>query len=63
MGGADIKPISPAEEIICPFCPLTPIINNFLNQDGQLTTEYRCPNLHYGYIPFSDLFKNKSKYV
>ena len=62
MGGADIKPISPAEEIICPFCPLTPIINNFLNQDGQLTTEYRCPNLHYGYIPFSDLFKNKSKH-
>ena len=62
MGTSDIKPINPTEEIICPHCPLTPIINNFLNEEGILTTEYRCPNLHWGYIPFDDLFKNKSKH-
>ena len=62
MGGSELKAISPTEEIICPFCPLTPIINNFLNHEGRLTTEYRCPNLHYGYMPFDDLFKNQSKH-
>ena len=49
------------EEIICPNCPLTPIISIFLNEEnGKLTCEFRCPNLHFGYIPFSDLFKNKN---
>ena len=62
MGGSEIKPIPPTEEIICPYCPLSPIINNFLNEEGRLTTEYRCPNLHYGYIPFEDLFKNQNKH-
>ena len=62
MGGSEIKPILPTEEIICPYCPLSPIINNFLNEEGRLTTEYRCPNLHYGYIPFEDLFKNQHKH-
>ena len=62
MGGSEIKPIPPTEEIICPYCPLSPIINNFLNEEGRLTTEYRCPNLHYGYIPFEDLFKNQHKH-
>ena len=46
------------EDIICPNCPLTPIISIFMNEKNELTCEYRCPNLHFGYIPFSDLFKN-----
>ena len=62
MGASEIKPINPTEEIICPHCPLTPIISTFLNEEDILTTEYRCPNLHFGYIPFDDLFKNKNKH-
>ena len=46
------------EDIICPNCPLTPIISIFMNEKNELTCEYRCPNLHFGYIPFTDLFKS-----
>ena len=62
MGAKNSKfPYTEAEEIICPNCPLTPIVSIFLNKEnGKLTCEYRCPNLHFGYIPFSDLFKNKN---
>ena len=59
---SDIKPISSKREIICPFCPLTPIINIFISEDGILTSEFRCPNLHNGFIPFSDIFKNINKH-
>ena len=46
------------EDIICPNCPLTPIISLFMNKENKLTCEYRCPNLHFGYIPFTDIFKS-----
>ena len=59
MGAKSIA-ISPKEEIICPNCPLTPIINLFLNEDSKLTCEFRCPNMHFGHIPFRDLFKYKN---
>ena len=57
MGGNESKSIK--EEIICPKCPSTPIINIFLNQEGALTSEYRCQNMHYGSVPFDELFKNR----
>ena len=61
MGAKSIA-ISPKEEIICPNCPLTPIINLFLNEDSKLTCEFRCPNMHFGHIPFRDLFKYKNNH-
>ena len=60
--GSDIKPISIQKEIICPFCPLTPIISIFIKENGILTTEFRCPNLHNGCLPFNDIFKNKDNH-
>ena len=60
--GSDIKPISIQREIICPFCPLTPIVSIFVKENGILTAEFRCPNLHNGYLPFSDIFKNKDNH-
>ena len=60
MGAKQNKLISPKEEIICPQCPLTPIINLFLNEDNKLTCEFRCPNMHFGHIPFIELFKYKN---
>ena len=58
MGAKDSK-YSPKDEIICPQCPLTPIITFFLDEGNMLTCEYRCPNLHFGTMPFSDIFKSK----
>ena len=46
-------------EIICPKCPLTPIISISLNSEGILTCEYRCPFMHFGQIPLKDLPKDK----
>ena len=58
MGGQESK-YSREDDILCPHCPLTPIINIFMNDNNVLTCEYRCPKLHFGYIPFSELFKYK----
>ena len=60
--GAKESRFPPTEEIICPNCPLTPIISIFLNEDAILTCEFRCPNLHFGIFTFSELFKNKNKH-
>ena len=54
MGGKQNKSI----EIICPKCPLNPIISIFLNSEGILTCEYRCPFMHFGQIPFEDITKD-----
>ena len=54
---SDIREISSKREIKCPFCPLTPLISIFSNEDGILTAEFRCSNLHNGNLPFNDIFK------
>lgn len=58
MGGSESAP-SIEGEIICPKCPLTPIISILLNSEGILTCEYRCPFMHFGQIPFDELTKDK----
>ena len=45
--------------IICPKCPLTPIISISLNEESILTCEYRCPYMHFGLIPLEDIDKDK----
>lgn len=57
MGGK--HSIQPKEEIICPKCPLTPIISLSLNNEGVLICEYRCQFMHFGHIPFEDITKDK----
>ena len=59
MGGNESKKEFIGEEIICPKCPLTPIISIFLNPEGILTCEYRCSFMHFGQIPFEDISKDK----
>ena len=59
MGGKDSKSPLIQNEIICPKCPLTPIISIFLNSEGILTCEYRCSFMHFGQIPFDDISKDK----
>lgn len=58
MGGKESS-IPKRTEILCPKCPLTPIISICLNSEGILTCEYRCPFMHFGQIPFTDIDKDK----
>jgi hypothetical protein len=58
MGGKSSSPQKKIE-LICPKCPLTPIISISLNAEGILTCEYRCPFMHFGLIPFEDMDKDK----
>ena len=59
MGGKES--IHSGEEMICPKCPLTPIISLSLTAEGNLVCEYRCPFMHFGQIPFDDITKDKEK--
>ena len=59
MGGKQAK-IPQNFEIICPKCPLNPIFSIFLNSEGILTCEYRCPFMHFGQMPFDDISKDES---
>ena len=57
MGGK--QSLQSGSEMICPKCPLTPIISLSLNSESVLTCEYRCPFMHFGHIPFEDITKDK----
>ena len=57
--GAKTSLITPDMEYICPKCPLTPIISICLNSEGNLACEYRCPFMHFGQIPFEQIFTDK----
>ena len=59
MGGKESSSGQKKIEIICPKCPLTPIISISINAEGILTCEYRCPFMHFGVIPFEDIDKDK----
>lgn len=62
MGGKESKletELFLDKEIICPKCPLTPIISISLNQEGILQCEYRCSFMHFGQIPLEDIIKDK----
>lgn len=48
-------------EIICPKCPLTPILSICQDSEGKLTCEYKCPFMHFGTIPFSEINQDKEK--
>ena len=53
-------------KIICPKCPLIPIINITTTKEGTLICEYRCPSFHMGLIKLEEMIKtpnekNKSK--
>ena len=61
MGGKQSSNSPQLKEIICPNCPLTPIISITLNSENVLTCEYRCPFMHFGTIPFEDLPKIREK--
>ena len=61
MGGNQAKG-NKQLEIICPKCPLNPIFSIFLNSEGILTCEYRCPFMHFGQIPFDDISKDEENY-
>lgn len=60
MGGTQIKALS-IDDVRCPKCPLTPIISIFLNSEGILTCEYRCPFMHFGTIPFDDISLDRER--
>ena len=60
MGGTEIKGLQ-IDDVKCPKCPLTPIISIFLNPEGILTCEYRCPFMHFGTIPFDDISLDKGR--
>ena len=57
MGGK--QSFQPGYEMLCPKCPLTPIISLSLNTEGILTCEYRCPFMHFGHVPFEEIGKDK----
>ena len=60
MGGTQIKALS-IDDVRCPKCPLTPIISIFLNPEGILTCEYRCPFMHFGTMPFDDISLDRER--
>ena len=60
MGGTQIKAL-PIDDVRCPKCPLTPIISIFLNPEGILTCEYRCPFMHFGTMPFDDISLDRER--
>ena len=60
MGGSQIKALA-IDDARCPKCPLTPIISIFLNPEGILTCEYRCPFMHFGTMPFDDISLDKER--
>ena len=47
--------------IVCPKCPLTPIINITETKEGTLVCEYRCPSLHMGIVKIEEMISNFSK--
>ena len=51
--------------IICPKCPLIPIINITTTKEGTIICEYRCPSFHMGLIKLEEMIisskKTKSK--
>ena len=59
MGNEDSKCQNNIKDLLCPKCPLTPIISISLDSKGKLNCEYRCPFIHFGNIPFEDILKNK----
>ena len=57
MGGK--QSLQTGTEMICPKCPLTPIISLSINSESVLICEYRCPFMHFGHIPLEDITKDK----
>ena len=57
MGGK--QSLQSGTEMICPKCPLTPIISLSINSESVLICEYRCPFMHFGHIPLEDITKDK----
>ena len=48
-------------KIICPKCPLIPIINITSTQEGTLICEYRCPSFHFGIVKLEEMIFNKNR--
>ena len=46
--------------IICPKCPLSPIINITQTKEGTLICEYRCPLFHMGLIKLDKMIYDKN---
>ena len=58
MGGTEsISTIN--SNICCPKCPLTPIISIGVDKDDNIKCEYRCPFMHFGQVPFQEIFQDK----
>ena len=47
--------------IICPKCPLTPIISITSTKEGTLICEYRCPSFHMGLVKLEEMIYNHNK--
>ena len=47
--------------IICPKCPLTPIINITSTIEGTVICEYRCPSFHMGLVKIEQMIYNPNK--
>ena len=47
-------------KIICPKCPLIPIINITSTKEGTLICEYRCPSFHMGIVKIEEMIFNKN---
>lgn len=61
MGAIGANESVQINDILCPKCPLTPIISISLNSKGILICEYRCPFMHFDKIPYEDILKDKEK--
>jgi len=46
--------------ILCPKCPLIPIINITSTKERTLICEYRCPSFHMGFVRLEDIILNKN---
>lgn len=44
--------------ICCPKCPLTPIISISMDNNNNVICEYRCPFMHFGQVPFQQIFED-----
>ena len=47
--------------IICPKCPLIPLINIISTKEGTLICEYRCPSFHLGLVKLDEMIFNPNK--